>query len=89
MIATECGPRTAALRRVLHNVRDQLSKDDLLYLEEWEMHPAPGVAAALRVCQIRRANPELAAEIRAELDRGRPLTGKEREALRARGLPDH
>jgi hypothetical protein len=35
----------------------------------------------LRVAQIRRANPALAAEIRAELKRGRPLTGQERAAL--------
>jgi hypothetical protein len=81
MIATACAPHTAALRRVLDDMRDQRCAEDLLYLEAWEMHPAPGVAAALRVFQLRRANPELAAEIRAELDRGRPLTGGERAAL--------
>jgi hypothetical protein len=81
MIATACAPHTAALRRALDGLRDHRMTDDLLYLEAWEMHPAPGVAAALRVCQIRRANPELAAEIRAELDRGRPLTGHERATL--------
>jgi hypothetical protein len=82
MTPTACAPRTAALRRVLDRVQDERFTEDLLYLEEWELHPAPGVAAALRVCQLRRANPELAAEIRAELDRGRPLTGMERAALR-------
>ncbi|MCL2429940.1 MAG: hypothetical protein FWD12_11975, partial [Alphaproteobacteria bacterium] len=35
----------------------------------------------LRIGQIRRANPALAAEIRAELDRGRPLSEAERAAL--------
>ena len=89
MIATECGPRTAALRRALVGVRDERLADDLLYLEAWEIQPAPGIAAALRICQLRRANPELAAEIRAELDRGRPLTGGERAALRERRRADH
>jgi hypothetical protein len=65
--ATQYGPRTAALRRVLDRAEDPRLTDDLLYLEAWEMHPAPGPAAALRVGQIRRANPRLAAEIRAEL----------------------
>jgi hypothetical protein len=39
-----------------------------LFLERWEICPLPGSAAALRVSQIRRANPELAAAIRSELD---------------------
>ena len=77
-------PRTEALRRVLNGVRDEVSAVDLLFLETWEVEPAPGAAAALRVHQLRRANPLLAAEIRAELDRGRPLTSGEREALHAR-----
>lgn len=40
---------------------------DLLYLEAWEMAPEPGAGPALRIHQIRRANPELAAAIRQEL----------------------
>lgn len=76
-------PRTAALRRVLRQVRDETSANDLLFLESWELNPAPGAGPALRVGQIRRANPALAAEIRAELDRGRPLTEAERAALPA------
>ncbi len=75
-------PCTDALRRVLPELRDHSSAADLLFLERWEMFPLPGAAAALRVVQIRRANPELAAEIRAELSRGRPLTSSERAALR-------
>lgn len=73
--------RTHALRRVLHSTRDAVAAADLLFLEAWEMRPAPGTAVALRIGQIRRANPELAAEIRAEIDRGRPLTPRERAAL--------
>ena len=60
-------PRTAVLRGVLPAVRDRASADDLLFLERWEMSPLPGAAAALRISQIRRANPRLAAAIRAEL----------------------
>jgi hypothetical protein len=58
---------TLALRRVLKTVRDGRSVADLLFLEKWEMEPLPGAAAALRIHQLRRANPALAAEIRAEL----------------------
>jgi hypothetical protein len=85
MIAIDHGSdraRTVAVQRALQTVQDQSSADDLLFLEAWEIEPAPGVAAALRVTQIRRANPQLAAEIRAELERGRPLTTAERGILR-------
>ncbi|MBV8092160.1 MAG: hypothetical protein JOY71_19120 [Acetobacteraceae bacterium] len=61
-------PRTKALRRVLFQTHDWKAVQDLLFLEAWEIAPAPGAAAALRVGQIRRANPVLAAEIRAELE---------------------
>ncbi len=74
-------PRTEALRRVLSRLRNDQAVDDLLFLESWEADPLPGAGAALRVGQLRRANPGLAAEIRAELRRGRPLTSTEREAL--------
>lgn len=60
-------PRTAALRQALAAVRNEAAMQDLLYLEAWEMAPEPGSGPALRVVQIRRANPELAAAIRAEL----------------------
>ncbi len=64
---TPSSPCTAALRERMDSVRDESSAADLLFLERWEMHPLPGAAAALRVHQIRRANPELAAAIRAEV----------------------
>ena len=51
-------PQTAALRAAMPRLR-------------WEMCPQPGTALALRVQQIRRANPELAAAIRAELSQAR------------------
>jgi hypothetical protein len=75
--------QTEALQRAMQAVRDHASANDLLFLERWEMHPLPGAAAALRIGQIRRANPALAAEIRAEVSRGRPLTLSERAALQA------
>jgi hypothetical protein len=60
-------PRTEAVRRAMKACRDERSAWDLLFLEAWELSPSPGAAAALRVGQIRRANPELAAEVRAEI----------------------
>lgn len=72
---------TAAVQRELQLARDHTIQADLLFLERWERQPLPGTAAALRVGQIRRANPALAAEIRLELSRGRPLTMSERAAL--------
>lgn len=82
MLSAAYGPHTDAVRRALRNVRDAVAVADLLFLERWEMAPLPGAAAALRVSQIRRANPELAAEIRAEVTQavrqrvslGRPQT---------------
>jgi hypothetical protein len=67
LIADLAAPRTEALRRTLSGVRDAAVAADLRFLEAWEEMPAPGPAHALRIMQIRRANPELAAEIRAEL----------------------
>ena len=60
-------PCTQALRRHLLAVTNERAIPDLLYLEAWEITPQPGAGSALRINQIRRANPELAAEIRAEL----------------------
>jgi len=60
-------PLTRAVRRALSAVQDAASTADLLFLERWEINPEPGSAAALRVGQLRRANPALAAEIRAEV----------------------
>jgi hypothetical protein len=72
---------TDALRRALVQVRDDASLADLLFLEQWERSPLAGAAAARRIIQIRRANPSLAAAIRAEVKTGRPLTEGERAAL--------
>jgi len=60
-------PLTEALRRALRGVQSETAAADLLFLEYWEMQRTPDVAATLRASQIRRANPGLAAAIRAEL----------------------
>jgi hypothetical protein len=60
-------PQTQAVRRALRTFSDERSAWDLLFLEAWEIQPLPGAAAALRIGQLRRANPELAAEVRAEI----------------------
>lgn len=72
---------TIAVQRALAATPDHTAQADLLFLERWEQRAIPGTAATLRAGQIRRANPALAAEIRAELRSGRPLTGGERDAL--------
>ena len=58
---------TTALRTAISSTRDQRVAEDFLFLELWERSPTPGPAAALRITQIRRANPELAAAIRHEV----------------------
>ena len=58
---------TAALRTAISSTRDRRVAEDFLFLELWERAPTPGPAAALRIQQIRRANPELAAAIRHEI----------------------
>jgi hypothetical protein len=63
------GPRTQALRRALQQINDEAAAADLLFLEFWQSQRVPDVAASLRASQIRRANPTLAAEIYAELNR--------------------
>ena len=60
-------PCTAVVRRHLAGQGNDAMAADLLFLERWEMSPAPGTGVVLRVSQIRRANPTLAAAIRAEL----------------------
>ena len=60
-------PVTLAVRRALFDVRDEATISDLLFLERWEMTPLPCAASALRMVQIRRANPDLAAAVRAEV----------------------
>jgi uncharacterized membrane protein len=50
-------------------VHDEKAAEDLLFLEYWQLQRVSDVAANLRASQIRRANPALAAEIHAELNR--------------------
>ena len=82
----QAAPRTDAVRRALDSTSEHTAVDDLRFLEAFECDAIPDIAAALRARQIRRANPLLAAELRAELARGRPLTVLERTAL-AKTLP--
>lgn len=63
--------QTEAVRRAVAATRDHTLLADLLFLERWEMAPIHGPAAALRVAQIRRANPGLAEQVRAEVARAR------------------
>ncbi len=65
-------PVTTALQGAMPAIRDRSARDDLLFLERWEMAPLEGIGPALRVQQIRRANPELAEAIRAEVAGKRP-----------------
>lgn len=69
MDATDTRRMTDALRRALDQVSDPPFVADLMFLEAWERDPKWGSGFALRVGQIRRANPVLAAAIRAEVAR--------------------
>jgi hypothetical protein len=60
-------PRTEAVRRALRAAPDETAISDLLFLEAWEMAAPHDIASTLRAGQIRRANPDLAEAIRAEL----------------------
>ena len=60
-------PYTRAVRKALQDATNSGKEADLLFLEAWEMRPAPLLGTTLRASQIRRANPDLAAEIDAEL----------------------
>jgi hypothetical protein len=62
-------PLTSVLQDAFPRIRDRSAQADLLFLERWEIAPQAGTGLALRVQQIRRANPELAAAIRAEIAR--------------------
>ena len=61
-------PQTEAVRRALQVAHDPASVRDLLFLEAWEAQSMCDIGSTLRASQIRRANPELAEAIRAELD---------------------
>lgn len=58
---------TQALQRVLAQPLARSAVADFLFLEAWEREPSDNAGVALRIGQIRRANPALAAEIRAEI----------------------
>jgi hypothetical protein len=60
-------PFTQAVRTALQGIRNAATEADLLFLEAWEMCPSMNLGATLRVHQIRRANPGLAAALSAEL----------------------
>ncbi len=60
-------PFTTAVRKALQGVNNSAIEADLLFLEAWEMHPSSHLGVTLRASQIRRANPDLAAAIDAEL----------------------
>ena len=67
MTACAATPMTHAVRQALGVMPNAAVAADLMFLEAWEREPLPGAGVALRITQIRRANPELAAAIRAEL----------------------
>jgi hypothetical protein len=60
-------PFTNAVRLALQGIRNAAAEADLLFLEAWEMCPLMHPGSALRASQIRRANPDLAAALTAEL----------------------
>jgi hypothetical protein len=60
-------PYTQAVRRALDGTTDARMAEDLLFLEAWEIRPSANLGLTLKASQIRRANPDLAAEIGAEL----------------------
>jgi hypothetical protein len=69
MDAAKRGPATLAMALALEETSDPLARSDLLFLEEWARCGTPGLAAALRIRQIRRANPELAAAVTREMSK--------------------
>jgi hypothetical protein len=60
-------PITQTVRRAIDSAGDDAVVADLLFLERWEIEAQHGAAAALRITQIRRANPDLAAALRSEV----------------------
>jgi hypothetical protein len=64
-------PRTEAVRALMARMKDPALLADLLFLERWEADPAHGAGSVMRVAQIRRALPDLAAAVRAEIAHAR------------------
>lgn len=60
-------PMTVAVKEALKGVHDSAVESDLLFLEAWQVAQTSHPGLSLRASQIRRANPDLAAAIGAEL----------------------
>ena len=60
-------PLTRAVSLALREAHDPRAREDLLFMEAWEMRRPASLAATLRASQIRRANPGLVAAIEREL----------------------
>ena len=60
---------TETIARALAGTHSHTASEDYLFLEAWERAASLNLASLLRAAQIRRANPELAAALRAELSR--------------------
>jgi hypothetical protein len=58
-----------AVREALERYHDDSATSDLLLLMAWENRPMSNLGTVLRIAQIRRANPVLAAELRTSRDR--------------------
>lgn len=74
---------TKALQRMLAQPLTWSAVADYMFLEAWEREPSDNAGVALRIGQIRRANPALAAEIRAEIALARTLQRAVDHAARA------
>jgi hypothetical protein len=61
-------PHTRAVSIALRDAHDPRTREDLLFLEEWEIRRPKNLGATLRASQIRRANPALVAAIERELN---------------------
>ena len=75
-------PLTKATRRALDGSKEA-AKIDLLLLESWEVNKPMHLGLMLRIRQIRMANPELAANIAAELAAQRENTGLRSSEMQA------
>jgi hypothetical protein len=63
--------RPDVLLKALEHYHDDSATSDLLLLMAWEVRPTSDLGVVLRIAQIRRANPVLAAELRAREAAGR------------------
>lgn len=79
-LAPPCEPAscTATIAWALITTCNHTTRDDYLFLEARERRASTDLSALLCIAQIRRVNPALAAELRAEIATARPLTETER-----------